>query len=114
MLQGIEVVNKVEIVETVNKYSSCVLITFIFILASLMIAPIFIHYKKKSLTIMMFNMFILNLVLFIVFSCIGNHEVPTGDYQYEVTIDKSVSMIEFHEKYELIKIDGDIYTIREK
>lgn len=34
--------------------------------------------------------------------------------QYKVTIDDSVSMNEFIEKYEIIDQDGKIYTVREK
>lgn len=39
---------------------------------------------------------------------------PTDKYEYQVTIDDSVSMTKFLEKYEIIKSDGKIYTIREK
>ena len=34
--------------------------------------------------------------------------------QYKVTIDKTVSMTEFNEKYEVIEQDGKIYTVRER
>lgn len=34
--------------------------------------------------------------------------------QYKVTIDDSVSMTEFLDKYEIIDQDGKIYTIRER
>ena len=34
--------------------------------------------------------------------------------QYQVTISDDVSMTEFNEKYEVIKVEGKIYTIREK
>lgn len=33
--------------------------------------------------------------------------------QYKVLVDNSVSMNEFLEKYEIINIDGKIYTIQE-
>lgn len=39
---------------------------------------------------------------------------PTGKYEYQVTIDDSVSMNEFYEKYEIVEVNGKIYTIREK
>ena len=41
-------------------------------------------------------------------------DVPTGKYDYQVTIDDSVLMVEFTEKYEIVEINGKIYTIREK
>ena len=34
--------------------------------------------------------------------------------QYKVTIDESVSMVEFIDKYEIIDQEGKIYTVREK
>lgn len=37
----------------------------------------------------------------------------TGRYEYKVTIDDSVSMVEFLEKYEIISQEGKIYTIRD-
>ena len=41
-------------------------------------------------------------------------ETPTGRYEYKVLIDDSVSMTEFYERYDLISVDGQIYTIRDK
>ena len=40
--------------------------------------------------------------------------VPTGKYEYQVTINNSVSMTEFYDKYEIVEVEGKIYTIREK
>ena len=34
--------------------------------------------------------------------------------EYQVTISDNVSMTEFMEKYEIINVDGKIYTIRDK
>lgn len=39
---------------------------------------------------------------------------PEKYIQYKVTISEEVSMTEFYEKYEIIDVDGAIYTIREK
>ena len=41
-------------------------------------------------------------------------EQPTGKYQYQVAIDDTVVMSEFYDKYEVIEVEGKIYTIREK
>lgn len=38
----------------------------------------------------------------------------SGEYNYQVTIDESVSMVDFTSKYDIIRVDGEIYTIREK
>ena len=37
-----------------------------------------------------------------------------GETHYEVTIDDSVSMSEFDEKYEIIEQRGEIYTVKER
>ena len=39
---------------------------------------------------------------------------PTGEYKYKVTIDDTVSLTEFYEKYEIIDQEGKIYTIKFK
>lgn len=39
---------------------------------------------------------------------------PSDIKQYQVTISDDVSMVEFNEKYDVIKVEGKIYTIREK
>lgn len=46
----------------------------------------------------------------IIFQCI----FPVKFIKYKVTISENVSMTEFIEKYEIIDVDGMIYTIREK
>ena len=40
--------------------------------------------------------------------------IPDKYIQYKVTISDSVSMTEFYDQYEIIDIDGEIYTIRER
>lgn len=46
----------------------------------------------------------------IIFEC----AFPEKYIKYKVTISEEVSMVEFYEKYEIIDVDGTIYTIREK
>ena len=46
---------------------------------------------------------------------IFEHETDTVDYvEYKVTIDDSVSMNEFLDKYEILDQEGKIYTVKEK
>lgn len=40
--------------------------------------------------------------------------IPEKYIQYKVTISESVSMTEFNDRYEIIDVDGKIYTIRER
>ena len=59
-----------------------------------------------------FAILIVCLVLFIVCGCL----VPEDKYEthYQVTVDNSVSMNEFQDKYEIIEVEGKIYTVRER
>ena len=49
-------------------------------------------------------------IYFIIFHVI----IPDKYIQYKVTVSEEVSMVEFYEKYEIIDVDGAIYSIREK
>lgn len=42
--------------------------------------------------------------------------IPKSEYEthYQVTVDNSVSMNEFQNKYEIIEVEGKIYTVRER
>lgn len=54
-------------------------------------------------------MFVLSFLL-LVFLAVDTTEVT----EYKVTIDDSVSYVEFMEKYEVIDQEGEIYTVRER
>lgn len=48
--------------------------------------------------------------LAVIFFC----NIPEKNYEtrYQVTVDNSVSMNEFQNKYEIIEVEGKIYTVR--
>ena len=41
-------------------------------------------------------------------------EEATGEYTYDCLIEEDISLIEFYEKYEVIEVNGKIWTIKEK
>ena len=58
----------------------------------------------------------LGVVLFIML-CFGIRDSlisPKDTTYYQVIIDDSVSMVEFNEKYDIVEVEGKIYTIKEK
>ena len=59
-----------------------------------------------------FAILVICVVLTIVCVCL----IPEDKYEthYQVTVDNSVSMNEFQNKYEIIEVEGKIYTIRER
>ena len=56
------------------------------------------------------------LVICVVLTIICGCLIPEDKYEtrYQVTVDNSVSMNEFQNKYEIIEVEGKIYTIRER
>lgn len=68
--------------------------------------------NKSKIIILGFTVFFFSLILGITTSRIKSKEI---DYiEYKVTIDESVSMIEFYQRYEILSQEGKIYTIKEK
>lgn len=59
-----------------------------------------------------FAILVVCVVLFIVCGCL----IPEDKYEthYQVTVDNSVSMNEFQNKYEIIEVEGKIYTVKER
>ena len=59
-----------------------------------------------------FAILIICVILAIVCGCL----IPEDKYEtrYQVTVDNSVSMNEFQNKYEIIEVEGKIYTVRER
>lgn len=56
------------------------------------------------------------LVISVALSIICGYLVPEDKYEthYQVTIDNSVTINEFQDKYEIIEVEGKIYTVRER
>jgi hypothetical protein len=54
------------------------------------------------------------LLCAIFFGGFGIGEYETGEYELKVTIDDSVSMNEFLDKYEILDQEGKIYTVKER
>ena len=58
---------------------------------------------------------IVGIITGIVGAGIFSHETDTVDHiEYKVTIDDSVSMNEFLDKYEILDQEGKIYTVKER
>lgn len=47
-------------------------------------------------------------------SCHQSKNHKTGELQYELTIDDTVSMTEFNKKYEIVEQRGDIFVVKER
>lgn len=115
MLEGIHVLNKIS--ETTNaKWGdwTAIIITLVGLILGIILGLI-LKYRAIEVLMAGFIVGILGFVLgAIVLAISGQFRVPTGEYTYQVTIDKNVSMTEFNDKYDIIKQEGEIYYIREK
>ncbi len=58
--------------------------------------------------------FLVFIICAAIFGVGGFGECETGEYKYKVTIDDSVSMNEFLDKYEILDQEGKIYTVKER
>ena len=56
------------------------------------------------------------LVVCVVLFIVCGYLIPEDKYEsyYQVTIDDSVGMNKFQDKYEIIEVEGKIYTIKER
>lgn len=108
MLEGIEILNQTEIKEAPEWLLLMFLISGIMMIVFLLISMSTGDDITFVFMIISFITFVISLIL------LNFMDFPTGKYEYQVTIDDSVSMNEFQEKYEIIDVEGKIYTIREK
>ena len=110
-MKGIEILTKEPILELSKTLSIICMILFAVFIISLICMFIFIleGYRKHIIIFAIISLVSLSSTLII-----QSYAKPTGRYKYKVTIDKSVSMIEVYEKYNVIKQDGKIWTIEDK
>ena len=114
------VLNTIELTKTVRNemFSHVISLLFIVFLIGIMIFFISLIGDISDTVTFISSMVSATSILFglilILVSESTIKEVPTGEYEYQVTIDESVSMVDFTSKYDIIRVDGEIYTIREK
>lgn len=76
------------------------------------VVSLFILLKNKCNSWKEFVILVIGGALSIIYGCL----IPEYKYEtrYQVTVDNSVSMNEFQDKYEIIEVEGKIYTVRER
>lgn len=119
-MNGVTILNSVEIVaETAHGWNTRCTISFCIMIAGLLLllCMLWISGKWREKVFTVFSvigsaLFVLGLVFTLLFYKIEN---PISyKIQYQVTADDSVSLNEFLENYNIISIDGKIYTVEEK
>lgn len=120
MIEGIEVLNKIALTDTVTNETISNIFGVIFTIALFVFIIGFISIIITNADDFPFYMFIASFIIMIISGGVlsineaNSIEIPNGKYEYQVTVDDTVSMNEFNEKYEVIEVEGRIYTIREK
>lgn len=119
-MNGVTILNSMEVVaETAHDWSTkctvslCVMIAGLFILLGMLwVSSKWREEVFNVISVIGAAMFVFGLVFTILFYKIEN---PISyKTQYQVTADDSVSLNEFLENYNIISIDGKIYTVEEK
>lgn len=106
MLNGIEVLNKIEMHKN---FSIILIIPITVFLALSLVTTLEDGLKSKIIGILFAICALISLTVGLVIN-----KQHSGIIQYQVTIDDSVSMVEFNERYEVIEVEGKIWTIVEK
>lgn len=115
MLEGIEILNQTEITTKLEWISIAGIISFILMFVFIVLTVITVAQCDNNLWVVMYLLAFFSLFISVYFIALDKKtNVPTGKYEYQVTINNSVSMTEFYEKYEIVEVEGKIYTIREK
>ena len=107
MLNGIEVLNEGYVYK---EFPLWILILFVvFLVVGVVFCMLGVNVKTKLIGILSLTICLICLVCGII---IANQ--PSDIKQYQVTISDDVSMVEFNERYDVIKVEGKIWTIAEK
>ena len=112
-MNGVELLNQIEIMKTVWS-AEIFLITFSVCLLLGLVLGIAIGLVEHDILVNITIGLICGLVvggLIGLLLGVGTKKIPTGTYEYQVTISDEVNLNEFFEKYEIISQEGKIYTV---
>jgi membrane protein implicated in regulation of membrane protease activity len=112
MMYGIEVLNVINVPNgDLHVGVSVLLMLFNILLMAFLIAWLFTSEGTKKRIVLACSS-VLSIVSLILLT---NYFMSPSDIkQYQVTISDHVSMVEFNERYDVIDVEGKIWTIREK
>lgn len=111
LMQGVTVLSN----EVITKFN----LPLFLILAIVSLIGIVVGIKlanRKHFKIFSFLLVLISGITMMLSSAIADvlYPIATDKYTYKVTIDDSVSMIEFYNKYEVLSQDGLIFEIKER
>ena len=112
MLEGIQILNETIIFSA--RVGHIISAVFLCLISILILILSIVGFKKKE-----YGAGVLCVILFFffsygTFSSVREYRNTTSYKEYQVTISETVKIIEFNEKYEILRQDGKIFTIIEK
>lgn len=110
-MNGVTILNSYEYLTNDANILGSIILCMGFLVSSIIMFITLLKYKFREFRIE-YAILIVLIVLTIIVGCF----IPKKKYetQYQVTVDDSVSMNEFQNKYEIIKVEGKIYTVKER
>ena len=113
MMNGIEVLNQ-SYLNNGSDYANADTLVWLLILSLVLIGMgIGVACVDNKLT-HIFGLIIIIAGFGLLFYTVADSEQPSDIKQYQVTISDDVSMVEFNERYDVIDVEGKIWTIVEK
>ena len=110
MLDGINVLNEYFIMKEFPTF--LLFATLVCFIVGILIASL--GAELEFIPLVVVGILVISLTFLPLSLGINVSKQPSDIKEYQVTIDESVSMVEFTSKYDIIRVDGEIYTIREK
>ena len=109
-MNGVIILNSYEYLTNQSIIILLMCLCVCFVIASITMLYVLIKDKPAS-----WEEFVL-LIIFVTLAITSGVLVPEDEYEtrYQVTVDDSVAMSEFQSKYEIIEVEGKIYTVRER
>lgn len=110
-MDGITILNQVEIMETPVWVCVVVLLSIILIAVTFLTTLIT---QNKVVGAVSAIILLLSLVSLVLFGFILDHEEPTGRYRYEILIEDEGVFKDIYETYDIIEQRGDIWVLEDK
>ena len=110
-MTGVEILSSETIYNTILP-GWCGALAFMLMVASCICAGVFSSFSKIGLTIASCVLVVVSIAI-MTLTLSSNHD-SINYIKYKVTIDDSVLMNEFLDKYEILDQEGKIYTVKER
>jgi hypothetical protein len=110
-MNGVEILSSETIYNTILP-EWCGFIAIMGMVAFCICVGVFSSTRKIGLTVSSCVLVVVSVIVMIL--SLSSNRIDINHIEYKVTIDDSVSMNEFLDKYEILDQEGKIYTVKER